>query len=708
MKESYIPFIAQQTNITVKSAENTIKLLSEGATVAFIARYRKEWTGELNETQIQSVADQYKKCEELEKRKETILETIKEQDKLTDELQSKIDSTWVSIELEDLYLPYKPKRKTLAFKAREAGLEPLAGLIMKQFENDLEYKAQRFICNEYNFVEDVLKGAGYIIAEWVNERTTARNTLRKLFGNHGIIESKLVKGKEEEGKNYRDYFSFSERIKHIAAHRVLALFRAEKEGILRVKIAPSTEFALERLQRIFVKGNTESSLFVKACLSDAYRRLLQPSLEIEFKNELKVKADESSIEVFKKNLEQLLLASPLGPKKILALDPGFRTGCKLVCLNQSGELVFNTAIFPHPPINKTSEATEIIQSCISKYKIEAIAVGNGTAGRETQTFLKKYCNLNGLEVFMVNEAGASIYSASEIAREEFPNQDITVRGAVSIGRRLLDPLSELVKIDPKSIGVGQYQHDVNQKQLNESLTQMVESCVNRIGVNLNTASEYLLRYVSGLTKKTAKKIIDYRRVNGKIKSRTELLKVSGLGAKAYEQCAGFLRITDGTNPLDQSSVHPERYSLVKQMAESINLPLDQILFNESNIRKIDINKFVDNKIGLPTLKDILKELNKPGLDPRGEAQSLQFSENITSIEDLKSGMKLPGIVSNITNFGAFIDIGIKEGGMVHVSQLANRFVKDPNEVVNLGQHVLVKVLEVDLQRKRISLTMKDA
>lgn len=707
MNPTHIRLIADTLNIPGKKIENTVGLLTGGATIPFIARYRKEVTGSLDEIQIADIQKELKKLEELEKRKDSILNSIEEQGKLTDELRKKIESTYNMTVLEDLYLPYKRKRKTKASMAKEKGLEPLAQVIFMQKNNNVEQLAGNFLSNEVKSVDEALQGARDIMAEWINENEQVRNKVRFAFKREATIRAKLVKGKEEEAAKYRDYFDFEEPLKKCPSHRLLAIRRGEDEGFLRVYITPDEENTLYQLEKLILKGYGAATDQVKEALKDSYRRLLEPSIETEFRNLSKDKADEEAIEVFTTNLRQLLLAPPLGQRKVLGIDPGYRTGCKVICLDESGNLLHNTTIYPHPPQSDEYMAQKTLVDLVDRYQIDAIAVGNGTAGRETMTLCGK-CQFNrAVEVFMVNESGASIYSASEIAREEFPDYDVTVRGAVSIGRRLMDPLAELVKIDPKSIGVGQYQHDVNQTKLKESLDLVVESCVNAVGINLNTASKHLLTYVSGLGPTLAQNIVNFRAENGTFNSRKQLKKVPRMGEKAFEQCAGFLRIRDAKNPLDNTAVHPESYHIVEQMAKDLNCTVQSLIDSEQMRKSIDLRRYTTDTVGLPTLKDILSELAKPGLDPRGEAKAFEFAKNINSINDLEIGMILPGIVNNITNFGAFVDIGIKESGLVHISQLANKFVKNPNDVVSLQQEVKVKVTDIDLQRKRIQLSMKD-
>lgn len=702
---SYAPRIAQSLNIPFRRVEATLELLETGATIPFIARYRKEATGSLDEVQIADISDAWKKMQELDKRREVILQSIEEQGKLTPELRAAIEAAANMTELEDLYLPYRPKRKTRASVAIEKGLEPLAKRIFAQKDKDVEVLAAQYITEEVPTVEDALQGARDIIAEWVSEDKKARDKVRRHFEKGAIIASRLVKGKDAEGKKYLDYYEWSEPLKNCPSHRLLAMRRGEEEGFLRVAIAPDEERAVQDLDDMYVFGHGESAAQVRAAVKDSYKRLLQPSIETEFRNASKEKADLEAIRVFAENLRQLLLSAPLGEKRVMGIDPGFRTGCKVICLDASGNLLYNTAIYPHEPQRQVFESQSEIEHLVEKYGIEAISVGNGTAGRETMDFLQKIKFSRPVEVFQVNEAGASIYSASEAAREEFPSQDITVRGAVSIGRRLMDPLAELVKIDPKSIGVGQYQHDVNQNLLRESLDRTVESCVNAVGINLNTASKHLLTYVSGLGPVLAQNIVAFRAENGPFKKRSELKKVARLGDKAFEQAAGFLRIREAANPLDNTAVHPERYGLVEEMAADIGCKVIDLIKDKSLHAKIDLKKYVKGDVGLPTLQDILKELEKPGLDPRGSAKAFEFG-NVHSLDDLQPGMVLPGIVTNITNFGAFVDIGVKDSGLVHVSQMADKFVRNPMEVVSLGQQVMVRVLEIDYARKRVALSMK--
>ena len=702
-----VKIISAQTNIAHNQVSSTIALLNEGATIPFISRYRKEMTGSLDEVQVGTIKEMYEKLQEVQKRRETILKSIDEQGLLSDELKRKIESTWNATELEDIYLPYKPKRKTRAVKAREWGLEPLADIIFLQQERDIESRAVDFLSDELPDVEAALQGARDIIAERVSEDMKARDLIRNLFKREAVISSKLVKGKEEEAVKYSDYYDFSEPLKKSPSHRLLAMRRGENEGFLKISVSPDQEKALELLESIFVKGRNSAADQVKAAVEDSYKRLLGPSIENEVSALFRQKAEEAAIQVFASNLRQLLLSPPLGQKRVLAIDPGYRTGCKVVCLDAQGNLMHNETIFPHPPQNEVKQAYKKIDTLVEAYKIEAIAIGNGTASRETEAFIRKMRFNSDILVFVVSEDGASVYSASKTARDEFPDYDVTVRGAVSIGRRLMDPLAELVKIDPKSIGVGQYQHDVDQGKLMASLDKEVESCVNMVGVELNTASRHLLSYVSGLGPQLAKNIVDYRTENGPFKSRRELNKVPRLGAKSFEQCAGFLRIRGGENPLDNSAVHPEAYSIVEKMADDLKCTVVDLMEDAKLRQQIDLKKYVNDKIGLPTLYDIKAELEKPGRDPRSVIKVFEFSPDVRSIEDLRPGMKLPGIVTNITNFGAFVDVGVKQDGLVHISQLADRFVSNPNDVVALHQHVGVKVVEVDIARKRIQLTMKE-
>lgn len=697
--------ISVSLQISEKQVQNTIILLTDGATIPFISRYRKELTGALDEVQVAAIKDQYDKLIELQKRKETMLSTIEEQGKLTDELRVRIENCWNSNELEDIYLPYKPKRRTRAEIAREKGLEPLARMIMKQNLDNTVQAASRFVNKLVESTDDAIAGARDIIAEWVNENETARNIVRRSFSYDGVITSKIIKGKEEEGQNYRDYFDKSEKLSRCSSHRLLAMRRGESEGILRVSINPDDDICMEKLERFFVKSDNESGDIVFDAVKDAYKRLIKPSIENEFASESKLKADNEAIRVFADNLRQLLLAAPLGQKRVLGIDPGYRTGCKVVCLDAQGALLHNETIYPNPPQSDYAKATRSIQKLVEAYKIQAIAIGNGTASRETEHFIQNIRYDREVQVFVVSENGASIYSASKIAREEFPEYDVTVRGAVSIGRRLMDPLAELVKIDPKSIGVGQYQHDVDQSLLKKSLDQTVENAVNRVGVNLNTASKHLLTYVSGLGPQLAQNIVDYRTENGPFKSRKDILKVPKMGPKSFEQCAGFLRIPGAENPLDNSAVHPESYSVVEKMAKDLNQKVTDILSNKQLIQSIDKQMYITDKIGLPTITDILLELEKPGRDPRESVKVFEFDASVKTINDVRMGMELPGIVTNITNFGAFVDIGIKENGLIHVSNMSDKFVSNPSELISLHQHVKVQVLEVDMNRKRIQLKL---
>ncbi|WP_221392269.1 Tex family protein [Dyadobacter sp. NIV53] len=699
--------ISQQTSVSEKQVRNTIQLFEEGATLPFISRYRKEATGGLDEVQIGAIKDAWQKQQDVEKRREAILKNIDEQGKLSPELRRQINNVFTLVELEDIYLPYKQKRKTRASVAIEKGLEPLARLIFLGKENDPERKAVSFLNDQVQNVDDALHGARDIMAEWINENQEARTRIRSLFQRSAVISSKVKKKKEEEGAKYRDYFEFSEPLSRIPSHRLLAIRRGEEEGFLGVDISPDEEQVLESLDRIFVRGTNACKDQIELAVEDSYKRMLKPSIETEFSNLSKEKADVSAIQIFTENLRQLLLASPLGQKNVMAIDPGYRTGCKVVVLDSQGNLIADKVIYP---FDKTNEANYTLTELITKFKVEAIAIGNGTAGRETEDFTKKLLNSlsksDEIGLFMVSEQGASIYSASDVAREEFPDKDVTVRGSVSIGRRLMDPLAELVKIDPKSIGVGQYQHDVDQNSLKNALDVVVESCVNSVGVNLNTSSKHLLRYVSGLGPALAQNIVDFRAKNGNFKSRQQLLKVPRLGAKAFEQAAGFLRIENGVNPLDNSAVHPESYSLVEQMAKDVGATVKDLVQKAELRKQLNPSKYVSATVGLPTLKDILQELEKPSRDPRTPVKRFEFDSSVRKPEDLKIGMILPGLVTNITAFGAFVDIGVKQDGLVHLSQMADRFIKDPNEVVKLQQVVTVKVTEVDLARKRIALSMK--
>ena len=703
----FAKIIAEALSLREGAVANTMTLLDEGATIPFIARYRKERTGGLDEVQIGHISDHYERLRELAKRKETILKTINEQGKLTEELQRRIEATWNATELEDLYMPFKPRRRTRAQVAREQGLEPLAQIIMLQREQNIEAAARRFVKGDtITTTQLAISGAQDIIAEMISEDAQARQRLRNTFQREAWITSKAVKAKmgEEGASKFRDYFDFSEPLRRCSGNRLLAMRRGESEGFLRVNLSVDDEEAMERLRRQFVRGRGRCSELVAEAADDAYKRLLEPSIENETAATAKVKADEEAIGVFAENLRQLLLDAPLGQKRVMGVDPGIRTGCKVVCLDAQGNLLHHEVVFPFPPKGTRMQAMLQFREIAEKYAVEAIAVGNGTASRETTEILRQ--GADSVPVFVVSEDGASIYSASKIAREEFPDEDVTVRGAVSIGRRLMDPLAELVKIDPKSIGVGQYQHDVDQAKLKKSLDTTVESCVNLVGVNLNTASQHLLTYVSGLGPALAKNIVDYRRENGAFTSRAQLKKVPRLGANAFEQCAGFLRIPDGRNPLDNTAVHPERYALVEQMAKDAGCTLAELIKDKERQKRVDLKRYVTAEVGIPTLTDIMHELEKPGRDPRGEAELFEFDSRVKEIGDLQVGMLLPGIVTNITKFGCFVDIGVHQDGLVHVSQLANRYVRDPNEVVKLHQHVEVRVTEVDLQRGRISLSMK--
>jgi len=709
MIKDYSEIISKELGITVEQVKNTLKILDEGATIPFISRYRKEVTGSLDEVIIAKIRDKTALLRELDKRRLSIIESIDKQEKLTDELLNQVNEAKTLVELEDIYLPYKPKRKTRAFIAKEKKLEPLAKIIMSQKYSDIENIASEYINKEkeVNSVEDALAGARDIIAEWVNEHKYCRERIRKLFERESIIKSKVVKGKEEEGEKYKNYFEWEEKLSKAPSHRVLAMFRGENESMLKVQITGIEQKALEILDNIFVKSDNDSADQVELAISDCYKRLLSPSMETEVRNSLKEKADKEAIRVFAENLRQLLLGSPLGQKNILAIDPGFRSGCKIVCLDRQGNLLHNENIYPHAPQREAGMAIKKIVSLVNAYKIEAIAIGNGTAGRETENMIRRIKFDRKLIAIMVNESGASVYSASKIAREEFPEYDVTVRGAVSIGRRLMDPLAELVKIDPKSIGVGQYQHDINQAALSKSLDDVVVSCVNSVGVEANTASKELLSYVSGLGSVVAAKIVEYRKENGPFTSRKELTKVPRFGDKSFQQAAGFLRIQNSENPLDKSAVHPESYNVVYQMAKDMKTDIEGLIKNEELRKKIDKQKYITSEIGIPTLNDIMEELAKPGRDPRKKFDLFEFAKGVNSIHDLCEGMKLPGIITNITAFGAFVDIGVHQDGLVHVSMLANKFVKNPSDIVKLNQKVEVKVVGVDVSRKRIQLSMKD-
>ena len=701
-------YISQTLGLAEQAVSNTLKLLAEGATIPFISRYRKEATGGLDEVQVAAIDTACKKLQELDKRKETVLATIDEQGKLTDELRSRIAKCMDATELEDIYLPYKPKRRTRAEVARTKGLEPLAKMLMAQNGGGVESMALRFIKGEVKDSDEALQGARDIIAEWVSESERSRHPVRNPFAREARITSKVIAGKEAEADKYRDYFDWSEPLARCSSHRMLAIRRGENEGFLRVTIAPADDAsAIERLERQYVRTTGECAEQVALAVRDGYKRLLRPSIETEFANASKAKADEEAIRVFAANLKQLLLAAPLGQKRVLAIDPGYRTGCKVVCLDAQGNLLHNETIYPHPPKSDYAGASRKLTRLVEQYKIEAISIGNGTASRETEQFVTSQRYDRQLQVFVVSEDGASIYSASQVARDEFPDYDVTVRGAVSIGRRLMDPLAELVKIDPKSIGVGQYQYDVDQKELKLSLDRTVEHCVNSVGVNVNTASKHLLTYVSGLGATLAQNIVDYRAEHGPFASRSELKRVPRMGDKSFEQSAGFLRIPEAKNPLDNSAVHPERYRLVEQMARDLGCTVSELIGCSELRAQIDVNKYVSASVGLPTLKDIMAELEKPGRDPREAIEVWSFDERLRTIDDVKAGMVLPGIVTNVTNFGCFVDIGVKENGLVHVSQLADRFVSDPTTIVSVHQHVTVRVLEVDYARKRISLSMKE-
>ena len=735
----FAQIIAERLNISAKNVDGTLALIDEGCTIPFIARYRKERTGGLDEVQISAISDQYERLKELQKRKETIVKTISEQGKMTPELEKRIADTWDATTLEDIYLPYRPKRRTRAQVAREQGLEPLAVILLQQRERDPERAAQRFIADAQRpagdgspvaTTADALRGAQDIIAEQVSEDERSRQQVRGAFRRTAVITSKVVKAKQDtdEAQKFRDYFDWHEPLKRCSSHRLLAMRRGEAEGILRLSIDPvSDDECVERLQRHYVYGQTPCGRLVAEAIEDSYKRLLKPSIETEFFNLSKEQADDEAIRVFAENLRQLLLSAPLGQKRVMGIDPGFRTGCKVVCLDAQGNLLHHEAIFPHPPVNHRMQATVHVQQMIQDYHIEAIAIGNGTASRETRAFIEEVTPLTSpggdslssdatkspsgdhrgvIPVFVVSEDGASVYSASKTAREEFPDEDVTVRGAVSIGRRLMDPLAELVKIDPKSIGVGQYQHDVDQTKLKQQLDQTVMSCVNSVGVNLNTASQHLLQYVSGLGPALAKNIVDYRKENGAFTSRAQLKKVPRLGPAAFEQCAGFLRIPGAKNPLDNSAVHPERYAVVEQMARDQQCAVADLISSKEKREAIRPERYVTNDVGLPTLTDIMKELEKPGRDPREQIEEFEFAKGIETVDDLVEGMELPGIVTNITNFGAFVDIGVHQDGLVHISQLADKYVKDPNQVVKLHQHVRVRVIEVDRRRNRISLSMR--
>lgn len=704
----YANIIAKKLNLNGRYVENTLQLLEEGCTIPFISRYRKERTGNMDEVQIAAISEANDKLKDIDKRKETVVKTITEQGKMTNELQRRIEDCWDANELEDIYMPFKPKRRTKAQMARELGLEPLSVILMMQRESNPETAAKRFVKEGVKDVAAAIKGAQDIIAETVSEDERSRQQVRSAFRREAIISSKVVKAKAdtEEAAKFSDYFDFSEPLKRCSSHRLLAMRRGENEGILRISISADDEGCIDRVKRFFVRGYGKCSSLVGEAVEDSYKRLLKPAIETEFANLSKEKADEEAINVFTENLRQLLLSAPLGQKRVMGVDPGFRTGCKVVCLDEQGNLLHHEAIFPHPPVNKPQQAAQQVEKMVERFNIEAIAIGNGTASRETTAFIKSLHFNHDVKQFVVSEDGASVYSASKTAREEFPDEDITVRGAVSIGRRLMDPLAELVKIDPKSIGVGQYQHDVDQTKLKKSLDLTVESCVNTVGVNLNTASQHLLTYVSGLGPTLAKNIVEYRKENGAFTSRAQLKKVSRLGPSAFEQCAGFLRIPGAKNPLDNSAVHPESYKIVEQMAKDCHCTVSDLIKDKKKRESIDIKRYITDTIGIPTLTDIIKELEKPGRDPREQIEAFEFDKNVTTVDDLMEGMILPGIVTNITNFGAFVDVGVHQDGLVHISQLADRYVSDPTQVVKLHQHVKVRVVEVDRKRNRISLSMK--
>lgn len=706
--KTYANIIAKKLNLNGRYVENTLQLLEEGCTIPFISRYRKERTGNMDEVQIAAISEANDKLKDIDKRKETVVKTITEQGKMTDELQRRIEDCWDANELEDIYMPFKPKRRTKAQMARELGLEPLSVILMMQRESNPEAAAKRFVKEGVKDVAAAIKGAQDIIAETVSEDERSRQQVRSAFRREAIISSKVVKAKAdtEEAAKFSDYFDFSEPLKRCSSHRLLAMRRGENEGILRISISADDEGCIDRVKRFFIRGYGKCSSLVGEAVEDSYKRLLKPAIETEFANLSKEKADEEAINVFIENLRQLLLSAPLGQKRVMGVDSGFRTGCKVVCLDEQGNLLHHEAIFPHPPVNKPQQAAQQVEKMVERFNIEAIAIGNGTASRETTAFIKSLHFNHDVKQFVVSEDGASVYSASKSAREEFPDEDVTVRGAVSIGRRLMDPLAELVKIDPKSIGVGQYQHDVDQTKLKKSLDLTVESCVNTVGVNLNTASQHLLTYVSGLGPTLAKNIVEYRKENGAFTSRAQLKKVSRLGPSAFEQCAGFLRIPGAKNPLDNSAVHPESYKIVEQMAKDCHCTVSDLIKDKKKRESIDIKRYITDTIGIPTLTDIIKELEKPGRDPREQIEAFEFDKNVTTVDDLIEGMILPGIVTNITNFGAFVDVGVHQDGLVHISQLADRYVSDPTQVVKLHQHVKVKVVEVDRKRNRISLSMK--
>ena len=705
VSEELIKQLTQSTSFSFHQVRNVVRLIDEGATIPFMSRYRKEATGGMDEVQLADLREQYDKLCELIKRKATVLKSIEEQEKLTPELRQRIEECWNANELEDIYLPYKPKRRTRAEIAREKGLEPLAKIIMKQQTVDIQNVVNRFITSDVMNAADALQGARDIIAEWVNETEAARNAIRSIFSYEAIISSKMVKGKEEEAQKYRDYFDCSEKLSRCSSHRLLAMRRGESEGFLRVNITADDDKCIARLLRIFQKSDNECGLQVAEAVEDGYKRLLKPAIETEFAADSKSKADVEAIRVFAENLRQLLLAPPLGQKRVMGVDPGFRSGCKIVCLDAQGNLQHNENTYPHPPQNEHSQAKRKLQKMVEAYDIQAIAIGNGTASRETERFIQSISFDRKVQLFVVSENGASVYSASKVARDEFPEYDVTVRGAVSIGRRLMDPLAELVKIDPKSIGVGQYQHDVDQTKLKNSLDRTVEFAVNRVGVNLNTASKHLLTYVSGLGPQIAQNIVNFRAENGAFRNRKELMKVPKMGAKTFEQCAGFLRIPDGDNALDNSAVHPESYPVVNQIATDLKLKVNELIGNNKLKSTLDLSKYVTEKVGIPTLNDILDELEKPGRDPRSAIRIFEFDPNVKDINDLRTGMELPGIITNVTNFGAFCDIGIKENGLIHISNLSDSFVSNPADIVSVHQHVKVSVIEVDIARKRIQLKL---
>lgn len=708
MTDKFAAIISKELNISLSGVTNTLKLLNEGCTIPFISRYRKERTGGLDEVNISAISDMGEKLGEMAKRKETIIKTITEQGMMTPEIMARIDSCWAENELEDIYLPYKPKRRTRAQAAKEQGLEPLAAIIMMQRDNNIRNTAARYVKGDINNIDDAIKGAMDIIAENINEDERARRLVRSSFNRDAVITSKIIKAKAttDEAAKYSDYFDYSELLKRCSSHRLLAMRRGEAEGILRVSISTDDDYCIEKLKHSFIRNRNQCGMIMADAIEDCYKRLLRPSIETEFAALSKDKADNEAIAVFAENLRQLLLAAPLGEKRVMGIDPGFRTGCKVVCLDRQGQLLANKTIYPHLPNPKTEESAREIRSLATQYGIEALAIGNGTASRETEKFVRNISLPEGIRIFVVSEDGASIYSASKIAREEFPDKDVTVRGAVSIGRRLIDPLAELVKIDPKNIGVGQYQHDVDQAKLKKSLDYTVVSCVNLVGVNLNTASKHLLTYVSGVGPTLAQNIIDYRAENGEFKSRTQLLKVPRLGPAAFKQCAGFLRIPDAANPLDATAVHPESYDIVKRMADDCGCRVKDLITSKTEREKINLGNYITDTVGMPTLTDIMNELEKPGRDPREQIEEFAFDDNVHTVDDLQIGMLLPGIVTNITNFGAFVDIGVHQDGLVHISQLADRYVSDPTQIVKLHQHVMVKVIDIDRKRNRISLSMK--